>query len=320
MQSLRIHQRTHTGDGMMPCKFCGKKFPSKFSLTSHERIHTGEKPYKCIYCNEPFITHSAMSYHKQIHTGFKYMCQHCGKGYRDKSNLREHERIHTGEKPYKCDECPEAFTTAALYKYHRQVHTGERYECKICKKRYRSRGILNTHMRSHSDVRPFICRFCGKSFREKATLKTHEKGVHLGVKFTCELCKREFTQRSALKTHEKGVHGMHGHDKTKKGQTGGQKRRPARQTTNNPPLDPVSLPVKGGDVSSTTEPVAGGSGYHIDQEYVNSNMVPIAIRPGHPDPYDQVSVAHASTHPPYPMSSSDFHTMVDSLIQFSKDH
>ncbi|XP_072035489.1 uncharacterized protein [Amphiura filiformis] len=326
MQSLRIHQRTHTGDGMLSCKFCGKKFPSKFSLNSHERIHTGEKPYKCVYCNEHFITHSAMSYHKQIHTGFKYMCQHCGKGYRDKSNLREHERIHTGEKPFKCDDCPEAFTTAALLKYHRQVHTGERYECEICKKRYRSRGILNTHMRSHSDERPFICRFCGKGFREKATLKTHEKGVHLGVKFMCEICKREFTQRSALKTHEKGVHGMHGHAKSKKA-GGGQRRRP-RPPDNSAPVEVIPVAIKSSDSippppppppSHTSEQVVSSTGYHIETEFVNSTLVPI-IRQGPPDPYDQVSAAHATTHPPYPMSSSDFHTMVDSLIQFSKDH
>jgi len=49
----------------------------------------------------------------------------------------------------------------------------------MCEKKFTSWRMLNTHLKTHSNDRPFCCQTCGDSFKTKGALKTHEDSKHL---------------------------------------------------------------------------------------------------------------------------------------------
>ena len=57
------------------------------------------------------------------------------------------------------------------------------YKCSICSKLYRTKGILNTHIKNvHEHLRPFKCLMCSKQFAAKAHLDVHVQTVHEQIK------------------------------------------------------------------------------------------------------------------------------------------
>ena len=54
-------------ENTIPCKYCEKKFSQQQSVKLHERIHTGEKPYSCNNCNYRAISRGNITKHELIH-------------------------------------------------------------------------------------------------------------------------------------------------------------------------------------------------------------------------------------------------------------
>ena len=88
---LTAHIKTHSEFKGLPCKFCGKEYPTIGSLTRHEKIHMDVKEHKCRFCGKCFV---------------------------QKANMQAHERIHTGERPYKCQFCNEGFVQSTRRRQH----------------------------------------------------------------------------------------------------------------------------------------------------------------------------------------------------------
>ncbi|KAF1820320.1 uncharacterized protein K489DRAFT_304511, partial [Dissoconium aciculare CBS 342.82] len=84
------------------------------------------------------------------------------------------------------------------------------YQCSLCPKRFTRAYNLRSHLRTHTDERPFVCTVCGKAFARQHDRKRHE-GLHSGEKkFVCRGqlqtgnpwgCNRRFARADALGRH-----------------------------------------------------------------------------------------------------------------------
>ncbi|KAK3389728.1 hypothetical protein B0H63DRAFT_464231 [Podospora didyma] len=84
------------------------------------------------------------------------------------------------------------------------------FQCTLCPKRFTRAYNLRSHLRTHTDERPFVCRVCGKAFARQHDRQRHED-LHSGEKkFVCkgELkdgekwgCGRRFARADALGRH-----------------------------------------------------------------------------------------------------------------------
>jgi hypothetical protein len=84
------------------------------------------------------------------------------------------------------------------------------YQCHLCTKRFTRAYNLRSHLRTHTDDRPFVCTVCGKAFARQHDRKRHE-GLHTGEKkYVCAGrlatgaswgCNRRFARADALGRH-----------------------------------------------------------------------------------------------------------------------
>ncbi|EMC97639.1 hypothetical protein BAUCODRAFT_130739 [Baudoinia panamericana UAMH 10762] len=84
------------------------------------------------------------------------------------------------------------------------------FQCTLCPKKFTRAYNLRSHLRTHTDERPFVCTVCGKAFARQHDRKRHE-GLHSGEKkFVCKGnlqsgvqwgCGRRFARADALGRH-----------------------------------------------------------------------------------------------------------------------
>ncbi|KAI1739151.1 hypothetical protein F4680DRAFT_149342 [Xylaria scruposa] len=91
------------------------------------------------------------------------------------------------------------------------------FQCNLCPKRFTRAYNLRSHLRTHTDERPFVCTVCDKAFARQHDRKRHE-GLHSGEKkFVCRGtlrsgaqwgCGRRFAREDALERHHRSEAGM----------------------------------------------------------------------------------------------------------------
>ncbi|XP_072036841.1 uncharacterized protein [Amphiura filiformis] len=288
-KALDRHKRLHTGQGLLVCQFCGKKVSGKCSLDRHERLHTGEKPYKCEFCDKGFVSSGSLQRHKQEHTGYQFVCAQCGHKFRCKSNLLEHERSHTGATPYHCKQCGKYFRWAGNLRMHKQrLHSDKSFICKVCSKAFSTAQNLANHKVVHTGERNYECKYCHKRFGTSCTRSRHVRQVHLGMK--------------------RGHQG--------KGKKVGDEVKRSQQVKQNRE-NPKNV-VTSTDMKAESEP-HGSSGRRVQVPETFVGGLPLMMVPLRPD-----HSRHTGTQPHHQAhgdpSRSDFYSMVDSFIQFSKEH
>lgn len=178
----------------------------------------------CYYFHEGFGDLKSKNYHVERHEQ-PYRCGYmdCERGYKlGFSTHKDLERHMLGTHP----ENARIGVTFTKLKRRREdsddsgsqspkrTKAPAKFACELCTKSFTRQSILNTHMLTHSNTKPFKCSECDKSFVRASDQKRHEK-IHLEVKrYAChgELkygrsgsntwgCGRTFPRHDALKSH-----------------------------------------------------------------------------------------------------------------------
>ena len=86
--------RLHTGEKLLVCSVCGKKFVTRQALLHHVVVHTGEKPFQCAICGNRFTqpanlrTHTKKKHDMGPIRGSK--CPHCHENFPSIVAIHQH--------------------------------------------------------------------------------------------------------------------------------------------------------------------------------------------------------------------------------------
>lgn len=203
------------------CENCGKVYGKKQHLRRHmlkthnivlEKGRIGRKskfvlqegdpkPYKCPECVREFSKYKQLNKHMKVHEKrFCHLCQDYVQTYAE--HMRKEHNFEV-PRPFQCDICKRSYRTRANIKTHMKFHMVQNRmcTCHLCNKSFRFARDLKKHMISHSQDRPIICDICGEGFKTSATLKRHAQ-THTGEKpFHCSYCARRFAVKGSLNLH-----------------------------------------------------------------------------------------------------------------------
>ncbi|XP_078511834.1 uncharacterized protein LOC144770909 isoform X2 [Lissotriton helveticus] len=113
---------------------------------------------------------------------------------------------------YQCKECKKCFRSKGHLIYHERTHSGEKpYHCSVCDKSFSQRHRLMGHERTHSGEKPFQCAICNRTFTWRDSLRRHHR-THTGERpYQCATCLKCFGQKETLVKHME-IHTRHKQD------------------------------------------------------------------------------------------------------------
>lgn len=172
---LLLHrQLCPNGLDCLSCKGCCVLFINRKQLIQHKKT-----------CKPSLQKESATQgqQRKSSSSGpseYRYICRRedCGKSFLSLKTLRQHIKRHN--KPYQCrvGGCSKAFGSSWDRTIHERTHREEKKEkCTFCLSTFKDPAALRRHMKRFHDgrvvLKPFQCRMCKRQFRTRDDLQIH---------------------------------------------------------------------------------------------------------------------------------------------------
>ena len=104
------------------CMTCGITTARKYTLKIHEKTHSGEEPFQCDICSMKFSYSKSLEYHVTMnHLSMEnkdfIKCDFCDKSFKTSGAMKGHKvREHISKKLLKCDQCDNNYKTYLLSK------------------------------------------------------------------------------------------------------------------------------------------------------------------------------------------------------------
>ncbi|XP_025986252.1 zinc finger protein 493 isoform X2 [Solenopsis invicta] len=212
----------------LKCKYCQKQYMKIGHLKNHMRTHNVKQVLHCKLCNKTFSVPRLYAKHvKQSHGQDKSIDDEketpVSRNTRNNTNAltvisnkeksviqTTHETLDSETVNEDCDfslNTKESSSKSSKSSSHsrRKLSAESRVskilQCTYCKQKFSFPSVLERHMRSHTNERPYVCEVCNKSFKQLGHLSQHSLTHHDYRSFQCTVCGIKFDSLDLLKQH-----------------------------------------------------------------------------------------------------------------------
>lgn len=172
------------------CQFCQKVLVNKYRLNSHILKFHQQNQIQCQFCSKVFALPDLYRKHLRLTHNKQKQSSIC-----DENNIDSVQ-----SRLYDCKSCKKQFKSKSLLAKHELSH--KKLTCSFCDQIFKGRRQLKSHLETHG----FVCVTCCEVFTDQSSCNLHRLQEHCQKPLKCDKCVSSFTSRISLFKHQKDFH------------------------------------------------------------------------------------------------------------------